>query len=74
MGRYVVLGSLSEVVVPLLSSLSGGRREAWSKTAMCGLGEATGVKLGADPVVMVISERGKRSGVALPANGLLVGG
>ena len=50
-----------------------GRREVRSKTVMCGMSDAVGVELGTDPVVTVISERGKRPGVALTAGAASIG-
>ena len=54
------------MALPLPPSPAYGWWEARIKTAMCGLGDAAGAKLGTNPVRTDSSERGKRPGVALP--------
>jgi hypothetical protein len=46
MGRSAVLWQLYPIAAALPSSVSHGRREALTKTAMCGPGDAVGAKLG----------------------------
>ena len=53
------------MALPLWPSPSYGWPEAQAKTAMCGVGDAAGAKLGTNPVKVNPSERGKRPGVAL---------
>ena len=60
------------MAAPLLSLIADGRREARPKTAMCGPGDAAGVKLGTNPVVTDIGERGKRP--TLPSRTVGFGG
>ena len=45
-----MLGGLYGMACPLLSLVCDERREALANTAICGWGEAVGVKPGADPV------------------------
>jgi hypothetical protein len=50
MGRVAVLGGLYPMARPLPPLVRDERREALANTAICGQGDAVGVKPGADPV------------------------
>ncbi len=74
MGRAAVLGGAISDGPSLGSSVSHGRFEARSNPAICGPGDAVGVKLDVDPVKRSTVNVGSDLMLPVPASGLLVEG
>jgi hypothetical protein len=74
MGRVAVLERLYAMAAPLFVPVEDGRGEAWANTAICGPGDAVGVKLGAGPVERTSVNVGSDSTLPFPHDSWSCGG